>query len=96
MTLSAASLYPVELALLESLLYFLCSVLPDFAPPLLASPLPSNILNLASTLDRPSIPTAASSPSPKASTRMAKLAFAAKTREILPLNLGAACPIKLA
>lgn len=46
------------------------------------------------TLARLSIPMLASEPSPRASIRIDSADFAARTREILPLNLGAACPIK--
>lgn len=41
-------------------------------------------------------PTCASATSPSASTRIDRAHFAASTRLILPLYLGAACPIKLA
>ena len=43
-----------------------------------------------------SMPTLASSVSPRASTRMDSAHFAASTRLIFPLYLGGACPIRLA
>lgn len=45
------------------------------------------------TLARLSKPMVASVPSPRASMRMDRADLAARTREIFPLNLGAACPI---
>ena len=52
--------------------------------------LPSSCLNLASTFSRLSIPIDASLDSPSASTRIERAHLAASTREILPLNFGAA------
>ncbi len=43
-----------------------------------------------------SIPTLASSVSPRASTRMDSAHFAASTRLIFPLYFGGACPMRLA
>ncbi len=50
-------------------------------------------MNGAYTLLLLSKPMVASADSPRASTLMDREHFAARTREILPLNLGAACPM---
>ena len=47
----------------------------------------------ARTLARASSPISASAASPRASTLIDSAHLAARTREILPLNLGGACPM---
>mmetsp|Transcript_10099 Transcript_10099/g.23606 ORF Transcript_10099/g.23606 Transcript_10099/m.23606 type:complete len:291 (-) Transcript_10099:1277-2149(-) len=70
--------------------YFL-GVLPPFAVPLSATAVPpSSCLSRFSTARRCSMPTSGTSPCVSASTLIERAHLAARTREILPLCLGAA------